>query len=218
MQARAGDLKRATGITDKVRREFAAMVMALDDGVGRVMQALRDNRLERDTLLIFLTDHGGDPTYGGSNLPLRGDKATLFEGGLRVPCLMRWPGRIRPDTRSDSLAWSIDLFPTLCSLAGASTRSLPLDGRDLAPVLFEGASWNHRTFYWETGSHAELKRGSWAAVRDGDWKYVRSPQYGEFLFHLGRDPFEQINLANREPGQMARLKQLDSRMAEELRR
>lgn len=217
MQARSTDLKRARGIEDKVRREFAAMVMALDDGVGRVMAALRDNDLERDTLVIFLTDHGGDPTYGGSNRPLRGDKATLFEGGLRVPCVMRWPGRIQPGTKSNSLCWSIDLFPTFCALAGVSTAGLPLDGRDLAPVLFQGANWNQRTFFWETGTHAELARGSWAALREGDWKYVRSPQEGEFLFNLARDPNERDNLVDREPDQFRRLRSRSDRLAKELR-
>jgi arylsulfatase A-like enzyme len=217
MQARAADLKRATGIDDKVRREFAAMVMALDDGVGRVLEALEKNDLDRDTLVIFLTDHGGDPVYGGSNHPFRGDKATLFEGGLRVPCLMRWPDRIAAGSRSDSLVWSIDLFPTLCALAKVPTDGLPLDGQDLAPVLFDGARWTDRTFFWETGTHSELKRGSWAAVRSGDWKYVRSPKEGEFLFNLANDPNERDNLAKQEPEQFQRLQQMDARLARELR-
>jgi arylsulfatase A-like enzyme len=217
MQARAADLQRATGIDDKLRREFAAMVMALDDGVGRVMQALRENDLERDTLLIFLTDHGGDPNYGGSNLPLRGTKATLFEGGLRVPCVMRWPGRIRPGTTTDSLCWSIDLFPTFCKLAGVPTEGLPLDGRDLAPVLLRGDSWPDRTFFWETGTHTELQRGSWAALREGDWKFVRSPKEGEFLFNLKTDPNEQEDLSGSNPDRFRQLRNRTSRLAKELR-
>jgi arylsulfatase A-like enzyme len=217
MQARAADLKRASGIDDKVRREFAAMVIALDDGVGRVMDALAKRGLDRDTLLVFLTDHGGDPVYGGSNHPLRGNKATLFDGGLKVPCVMRWPGQIQPGSVSDSLVWSIDLFPTLCALAGVSTEGLPLDGRDLGPVLFDQARWTDRTFFWETGTHSELQRGSWAALRQGDWKYVRSPTEGEFLFNMATDPNEHDNLAARKPEKFATLKAESARMAKHLR-
>lgn len=217
MQARAQDLKRVDGIDDKIRREFAAMTLALDDGVGRVLNALDVNGLTKNTLVIFLTDHGGDPTYGGSNLPLRGDKATLFEGGIKVPCLMRWPARIKPGTESDSLTWSIDLFPTFARLAN-STAPKNLDGQDLSPVLFQKKIWTDRTFFWELGAHAELKRSPWTAIREGDWKYLSTPDDGEFLFNLAKDPNEKRNVAATETGRFQSMKRSAKRLSQAMRR
>lgn len=199
MQPQAAELKRVDFIDDKIRREFAAMTVSLDDGVGGVLGALERNGLAEDTLVIFLTDHGGDPTYGGSNLPLRGQKATLFEGGLRVPCLMRWPGRIEPGTEIGSVHSSLDLFPTFCELAGVEPEEAVgvntdhLDGESLA------GSWTaspdeaekERGLVWMTGRHAELQREPWIAFRRGPWKYLQSPREGEFLFDIAGDPHEK---------------------------
>ena len=199
MQPQAADLKRVSFIEDKVRREFAAMAVSLDDGVGRVMDALEANGLAEDTLVVFLTDHGGDPVYGGNNEPYRGDKATLFEGGLRVPCIMRWPGKIEAGSRNKALCSSLDLFPTFCDLAGIELEDNRLDGRVLGPALFEGSRWEDRSLFWELGAHQELERKPWSAMRTGDWKYLETPTEGEFLFNLGDDPYEQRNLIDSEP-------------------
>ena len=216
MQARSRDLKRVDGIDDKIRREFAAMTLALDDGVGRVLNALDVNGLAENTLIIFLTDHGGDPTYGGSNLPLRGDKATLFEGGIKVPCVMRWPGKIKPGTESDAMVWSIDLFPTFAAMAGVGVDGL--DGRDLNPIWKSGAKWSDRTLFWELGAHAELKRLPWRALRQGDWKYLQTPADGEYLFNIAKDPNEKNNLAKSETGKFWQLKQAGEELARQMRR
>jgi len=204
MQPQAADLKRVTNIDEKIRREFAAMTVSLDDGVGKVLDALDETGLSEDTLVIFLTDHGGDPMYGGSNAPYRGDKATLFEGGLRVPCLMRWPGTLKPGERN-TMAWSLDLFPTFCELAGAEYDADATDGRDLSTVLFKGDGWNDRTFFWELGAHAELGRNPWSAVREGPWKYLQTPEDGEYLFNLEEDPYEKTNLKDSNPERFAEL-------------
>ncbi len=216
MQPQAADLVRVTGIDEKVRHEFAAMTTSLDDGVGRILDQLEQSGLDENTLVIFLTDHGGDPVYGGSNNPYRGDKATLFEGGLRVPCLMQWPGKIPAGSVNENVCWSIDLFLTFCALAGTETDNLPLDGRNLSGVIFENEPLPERTLFWELGAHAELNRKSWSAVRRGDWKFLSSPKDGEFLFHLGDDPHEQKNLATVEPEKFAELKQLRDQLAEEM--
>ena len=218
MQARAQDLKRVGGIDDKIRREFAAMTLALDDGIGRVMNALDVNGLSDNTLLIFLTDHGGDPTYGGSNLPLRGDKATLFEGGIKVPCVMRWPGRIKAGTESDAMVWSIDLFPTFARMAGVDTGRMKLDGRELFPVFDSDADWQDRTLFWELGAHAELKRKPWMALRQGDWKYLVTPRDGEFLFNIANDPNEKKNLVAHETDRFQRMKMTGERLSQSMRR
>lgn len=218
MQPQAADLKRVSFIEDKVRREFAAMTVSLDDGVGNVMKALEANGLADDTLVIFLTDHGGDPVYGGSNAPYRGDKATLFEGGLRVPCIMRWPGKLEAGSRNDALCSSLDLFPTFCDLAGVSLDDDRLDGRALAPVLFEGDRWLDRTLFWELGAHQELDRKPWSAMRSGDWKYLETPNDGEFLFDLSSDPYERRNLMESEPERFQSLKAKRDEMAARMRR
>ena len=208
MQPQAEDLRRVSGIEDKVRREFAAMTVSLDDGVGKVIEALDANGLSEETLVIFLTDHGGDPVYGGNNLPYRGDKATLFEGGLRVPCIMRWPGKIEAGNASEVVCSSLDLFPTFCSLAGIASDESRLDGRNLSSVMIEGIGWSDRMLFWELGVHAELGRNPWSAVRSGDWKYLQTPDDGEFLFNVAKDPYEKRNLMRIEPDRFKDLRAL----------
>jgi arylsulfatase A-like enzyme len=200
MQPQAADLKRVASIEDKIRREFAAMTVNLDDGIGRVLATLDEENLSENTLLIFLTDHGGDPVYGGSNLPLRGNKAELFEGGIKVPCLMRWPGKIEPGSKIVEPCWAIDLFPTFSELAGISEAAPQLDGISLAPTLTKGvAPPADREFFWETGKHEELKRSGWSALRKGDLKFVHSPREGDFLFNIAEDPHEKIDLKSSQP-------------------
>ena len=215
MQPQAAELKRVEFIEDKIRREFAAMTVSLDDGVGKVLEALESNQLERDTLVLFLTDHGGDPTYGGSNTPLRGQKATLFEGGIKVPCLMRWPGKIKPGSESDEVLWALDLFPTFCEVAGVEATEIEnIDGSSLLPVITgeSESAKKDRTLLWETGTHAELGRKGWRALRSGDLKYLQTPDEGEFLFDLGADPLEQTDLKESRRGEFESLQ----RKAEEL--
>ena len=148
--------------------------------------------------MIFLTDHGGDPVYGGSNEPLRGVKATLFEGGIRVPCLMRWPGKIQPGSTSEVVGWAIDFFPTFCALAGVDLNGFQVDGEDISKTLMAGATNGERELFWELGAHEELSRKPWGALRKGNWKYVNSPKEGAFLFDLATDPNEENNLSAKE--------------------
>lgn len=193
MQAQAADLQRVAFIKDKIRREFAAMVVSLDDGVGKIAKTLDETGLGRNTLLIFLTDHGGDPVYGGSNLPLRGNKATLFEGGLKVPCVMRWPEVIRPGSKSDAVLSSLDLSATFCELAGCDSGDT--DGIGLAAHLQSGAPVPKRDLLWTTGSHAELNRKQWTALRSGDFKYLKDAGVQEYVFNLKTDPIEAKDLS-----------------------
>jgi len=218
MQPQAADLQRVDFIEDKVRREFAAMTVSLDDGVGKVLEALEANELEEDTLVIFLTDHGGDPVYGGSNAPYRGNKATLFEGGIRVPCIMRWPGKIKAGTVNDALCSSLDLFPTFCELAGVPYNKREIDGADIRETIFRNAaSQLDRAIYWELGAHAELERKPWSAVRSEDWKYLESPVDGEFLFNLSQDPYEKRNLKDVYPERFQAMRNLRDKLSNEYR-
>jgi arylsulfatase A-like enzyme len=194
MQPHPADMSRVAGIKDVMRRQFAAMVVALDDGVGRVLQAIDDAGLRKNTIVIFMTDHGGDPAYGGSNVPYRGDKATLYEGGIRVPCLMRWPGRVKAGSTSNAVCSALDLFPTLCHLSGIDTEKLALDGIDISPVILGQDTEQPRELFWQLATHSELKRGDWTALRLGRWKYINNNLGEEMLFDLEQDLYEKQNL------------------------
>jgi len=194
MQPQATELKKVGSIEDKVRREFGAMVVSLDDGVGRVLEAVDEYGLAENTVVIFLTDHGGDPVYGGSNLPLRGNKATLFEGGLRVPCIMRWPKKIKANSESNAVLSSLDLFPTFCAWAGVDELPAKLDGENISSLISGKDVGKSRELFWELGSHNVLDRGPWRALRSNDWKYVVMPDGNEFLFDLSKDPNEVNNI------------------------
>lgn len=211
MQPKPADMRRVDRrITDKSRRAFAAKVIGMDLGIGRILDQLDASGLSSTTLVIFMTDHGGDPNYGGSNQPFRGGKATLFEGGLRVPCLVRWPGQVAPGSQSDAVTCAIDWFPTLCGIAGIHTAQGEdgpgaLDGLDIGRVL-EGQSLTEpRELLWRTGSHAELGRNTWTALRLGKWKLVHAPDEKPMLFDMEADPTEQKNLATALPDQLRRL-------------
>lgn len=217
LQPHPDDLPRVAAVKDYERRQFAAKVVSLDDGVGRVLKTLEKTGLAANTLVIFMTDHGGDPNFGGGNLPLRGSKATLFEGGIRVPCLMRWPGKIRAGTTTDAVTSALDIHPTLCRLAGIDLDGVSLDGRDLSSLLLRGEEpegLTERELFWELGVQEELGRRAWLAVRHGRWKFLRSPSAGELLFDLEGDPAEAIDLSGRHPEIFERLK----RRAHELHR
>ena len=218
MQAQAKDLQRVAFIKDKIRREFAAMVVSLDDGIGRVLDAIDRSSRADDTLVIFLTDHGGDPVYGGNNGSLRGDKATLFEGGLRVPCLVRWPRRIEAGGQSRRVCSSLDWFPTFRKLIATTRTSSILDGEMLPELIGADASPSSpRRLVWQTGRHAELDRGTWTASLDGDWKYVQDGSGNEYLFDLTTDPNEAQNLSVAYPERLADQRRQTQRTIEAMR-
>ncbi|MGC6548175.1 MAG: sulfatase-like hydrolase/transferase [Rubripirellula sp.] len=201
MQPKPNDLIRVEDTLDPLRRSFAAKVVGLDTSIGQVLDVLDRLGIADQTLVIFMTDHGGDPKYGGSNLPFRGQKATLYEGGIRVPCLVRWPGKIKAGRVTDQVAWAIDWNATLMDLCDGVSDPMS-DGKSILPVLF-GESLSEeeagRTLIWKTGAHQKLGRQSWAAVRKGDWKWVRPPEQSAALYDLGSDPYETTDLSRQYP-------------------
>ena len=201
MQAKPADLARVDHIDDPTRRVFGGMVVSLDDGIGRVLTSLRRNRLDDNTLVIFMTDHGGDLDYGGNNGPLRGEKNTLFEGGIRVPCLMRWPGKLKPGTVSHQHGSALDIVPTLSSIVGTERKTDQIDGIDLTPHLLGGKTIDRQLFW-------RLKTGD--AYRDGDWKYLNIADNEDMLFNLKSDPNERKNLANEHSDVLRSLKEKHS--------
>lgn len=147
---------------------YADVIEELDWSVGEILATIRKHDLENSTMLIFASDNGPWLSYGehaGSSGELRGGKLTTFEGGVRVPCLMRWPGKIRSGAVCDELATSMDLLPTIAKLVGAELPHHKIDGKDIWPLIdgTPGARSPHKAFYYYAGSDLH-------AVRSGDWK------------------------------------------------
>ncbi|MHC4444961.1 MAG: sulfatase [Planctomycetota bacterium] len=191
-------LPRFSHIKNKKRRYFAAMVASLDDGIGRVLDTLKNQKLEQNTLVIFMTDNGGPINHGASNKPLRGHKATLYEGGIRVPCLISWPGKIKPQTVTDQPCSALDIFPTLCHLTGVDASQFKLDGIDITPVLLHNRKIL-RSLFWQSSPTD-------SAFRKGPWKYLKDKKQKEMLFNLQQDLSEKNNLARQHPKILAELK------------
>ncbi|MFN0164489.1 MAG: sulfatase-like hydrolase/transferase [Burkholderiales bacterium] len=205
LQAAREDYDALAGIADHRQRVYAAMIRALDRSVGRVLAALREHGLDDNTLVIFTSDNGA-PGYLGLpqvNRPYRGWKLTLFEGGLRVPYVARWPARIAAGTRHAPPVSNIDILPTVLAAAGASApRDRTIDGVDLLPHLAgRAAPVAPRALHW--------RGGPYRAVQSEGWKLIVGGRAGKtWLFDLNTDPTERTNLAERESAQVARLKAL----------
>ena len=173
-----------------------AMLKAMDDAIGSVLAALESKGILDDTLVMFLSDNGDAPEARttGQN-PYRGQKATYFEGGIRVPAVARWPGKIPAGTESDALLHAVDVFPTFAGLAGASTTDgLPLDGLDAWAAIADGAE----------SPRTEVVHSPFV-LRQGDWKLIERIAHtsrwvsGELhLYNIAEDPYETTNLAETE--------------------
>ncbi|AVR99154.1 twin-arginine translocation pathway signal protein [Pseudoduganella armeniaca] len=177
---------------------YAKMVTALDASIGRVLKALEQQGLAENTIVVFSSDNGGERF--SQTWPFTGQKTELLEGGIRVPAIMRWPARIKPNQVSSQVAISMDWLPTLLAAAGtAPAASHPADGINLLPALTGGAAPVERTLFWRYKANAQK------AVRAGDWKYLKLND-NEFLFNLAHDQRERANLAAKHPDKLAELK------------
>lgn len=180
--------ERVTGNHDAGSHSvYAQMVAALDTGVGRVLKELERQGLDEDTIVVFTSDNGGERySY---QFPLRGSKSELWEGGIRVPAIIRWRGRL-PRTRSRLPVMTMDWVPTLLALANLKTDdAVVFDGVNLKAAMQDSASHPSRAMFWRTHDMA--------AMRLGSWKYVREDQR-EYLFDLSTDPGERANLRRRK--------------------
>ena len=190
---------------------YAGMVDAMDQAVGKVLSALSRLNLERETLVIFTSDNGGLSTSEGwptSNLPLRGGKGWMYEGGIRVPLLIRWPGRIAAGRETAIPAVSVDLFPTILAAAGARPGEVSSDGVDLAR-LFEGGAIPDRPIFWHYPHYGNQGGAPASAVRKGPWKLIRWLEEGRFeLYRLDEDPSEKRDRASDQPAVVAELAKL----------
>jgi arylsulfatase A-like enzyme len=179
---------------------YAAMVETLDQSVGRVMDALEQSGLARNTIVVLFSDNGGLCFEGTSkervtsNAPLRAGKGHLYEGGIRVPFLLRYPGAARAGATIDAPVASIDLFPTLCEAAGLRPRNV--DGISLLPLL-RGEPARPRQLCWHYPHYSNQGGEPASAIRDGDWKLIEFYHGGRReLFNLRNDPGETRNLAS----------------------
>jgi len=203
---------------------YAAMVTRLDRNVGRVLEALAANGVEGETLVVFASDHGATFEKGNlgtsraldSNRPFRGQKRTLWEGGVRVPAIVAWPGRIRAGSVVDDPARLTDLFPTLLAASGGTPDpSWRVDGVDLLPTLLGGASLPDRALFWEWRSEGANQV---AALR-GRHKLVITGGGGPELYDVVADPGERADLAAGSPDLVRRLRgELEDWLATEIRR
>ncbi|MCH2206937.1 MAG: sulfatase-like hydrolase/transferase [Lentisphaerales bacterium] len=215
MQPPPEALERVSSIKDITRRKFAAKVVNMDDGIGRVLEALDLSSQKDNTLVIFVTDHGGDPKYGGSNLPLRGLKAGLFEGGIRVPCLMRWPAKIKAGTKVTANISALDFFPTFCEMAGIQLQPYKPDGVSIMQTLTGNQQILDRELFFELGRHITFAGKNWYALRKGPWKYIQNDNQEEFLFNISQDPYEQKNKKDTYPEIFAKMKERTLKLARE---
>jgi arylsulfatase A-like enzyme len=169
---------RFPGMADPRRRTYAAMVSAMDDAIGRALAALREQKLQEKTLVIFLNDNGGPtmPTTtvnGSSNAPLRGSKRQTFEGGIRVAFAMSWKGRLDAGRVDHRPVIQLDVLPTVLDAAGVATKGSQLDGVDLLPFLTGTAKASpHDALYWRFGGMMAIRRGDWKLVKSRDGPFI----------------------------------------------
>ncbi len=177
-----------------------AFVEHLDHCTGQVLAVLKETGLEKDTLVVFSADNGGSLPHAQNNAPWRGGKQDHYDGGLRVPFLMRWPAVIKPGRRSDYQGLNFDLMPTFLELAGLSP-SPELDAVSLAPILSGGSITTPRDLYFVRREGGPAYGGkSYEAIIRGDWKLMQNDPYSPLeMYHLKNDPQEQNNLAGKAP-------------------
>ncbi len=175
----------------KARRiRYMAAITYMDEAIGQILQLLDEHNLADNTLVIFLSDNGGGRGTA-DNAKLRGGKSHLFEGGIRVPCIVRWPGFVPGGKSCDEFLTSMEIFPMLCRAAGIRPpRNVVLDGFDMTPVLAGRKKSSRKEMFWQ-------RRGDKAA-RVGNWKWVKSAR-GSGLFDLSKDIGEQNDLSKEKP-------------------
>ncbi len=217
LQAKKEDYDALPQIKDHRLRVYGAMMRNLDRNVGRLLQTLKDEGLDQNTLIIFTSDNGGANYIGlkDINKPYRGFKATFFEGGIHSPYFMRWPGVIPAGSKFAYPVAHVDIFPTAAAAAGATVPdNLKLDGVNLLPyVTGKAAGRPHQTLYWRSGQYK--------VVLDGDWKLHSNGALNKvWLYNLAADPTEQHDLSKTEPDRLKAMQALlaaqDSQMVKPL--
>lgn len=180
------------------RTQYKALITQLDDAIGSIFEQIRTLGLEENTLVVFSSDNGG--SGGSNNLPLRAGKGRLFEGGVRVPLIARWPGRVKPGRIVEEFTSSLELFPTFLAAAGARPPAgVKLDGHNILPVLEGRGTFERREMFWQMTARNNR------AARVGDWKWV-DHNGTEGLYNLANDISESRDLSKERPEVLARVK------------
>ena len=190
---------------------YAAMVESMDSAVGNVLNTLDELDLADNTIVCFMSDNGGLSTSEGSptsNLPLRGGKGWLYEGGIREPFLIRAPGVTTPGSVCDIPVVSTDFYPTLLDLTGQEARPKQhLDGVSLVPLLSESGKLSRESLYWHYPHYSNQGGIPGAAIRSGDWKLIERFEDGRVhLYNLAEDVSEQNDLADDHPDRVASMR------------
>ena len=208
MQASQKYLDRFQHIDDRLRRVYAAMVSAVDDGVGRVLDTLDNLELDKKTLVFFLSDNGGAANNGSRNTPLRANKGTVYEGGMRVPFAFRWTGKVPAGIDFHHPISSMDMLGTMAGLTGVEiTRDRPLDGVNLIPFLTgEKSGPPHEVLFWQMFDKDH------AVIRSGNDKYIDLNKEDKTeLYDLSNDKEEKNDLVDRQAEKAKKLQsQLDA--------
>jgi arylsulfatase A-like enzyme len=187
------------------RETYVKMVEAMDASIGEILAALDKHGLAKSTLVVFASDNGGDKF--SRNGPLAKGKGGLWEGGIRVPCIVRWPGKLPPGKVSSQVGIMMDWSATILKLAAAKPpKDRPLEGMDLLPILAGDQRAKKRTLFWRRvgPNFVETHR----AVRDGNWKFIDEPNGRQYLYNLAKDVGERINLSTNQPARVARMRRL----------
>ncbi|MHA4844162.1 sulfatase-like hydrolase/transferase [Flavitalea antarctica] len=179
---------------------YAAMMKSLDDQIGNIMATLKSKGLEKNTVIIFTSDNGGEKFSDMG--PYSKGKMSAWEGGVRVPAFVKWPGKIKPGTSARQPVITMDWTATILAIAGAKGDSrLPPDGINLIPVFENSKLETARTFYWRL-----TQRTNQHAILEGNWKYLNDAGK-EYLFNIAEDPGEKVNLSQTNPGKLSNLKE-----------
>jgi arylsulfatase A-like enzyme len=218
LQAKEIDEKRFAAWPDDARAKYAAVVVGLDDAVGVIDRTLRETGLERSTLVFFISDNGAADRKGGSNAPFREGKGSLWEGGIRVPWFVRFPGRIPGGRLDGTPVMQIDVASTALAVAGALDDADAFDGRNRLPLWSRSAAAADTVpLFWRYAADERMAMTNAWAVRDGRWKLtipVASIRTGPpsategMLFDLVADPSESRDVAGEHPDAVARLRAL----------
>jgi arylsulfatase A-like enzyme len=178
----------------------------MDEGVGKILGALQDKKMADNTLVIFMSDNGANSK--GNNSPYSGYKGNLFEGGIRVPCIVRWPGVIPADMVSHQACITLDFSRSIIRAAGTKPqKDRPFDGIDILRAIENNKPAQKRTLFWRARRGERTRK----AVRDGSLKYIRlqdGNDIKEYLFDLEKDPAEKNNLLSAREQDLRKLKSL----------
>jgi len=207
------------------RRMYAAFVSTVDEMIGEIVTHLDKLGLREDTLIIFESDNGHSEevrTFGGGGNPgpYRGHKFTLWEGGIRLPCIVSWPGQIPQNAVRDRMAASIDWMPTIAEYCDVPLPDREIDGKSIVRMIeSEDAPSPHDVLHWETGKHWAVRAGDWKLVHNGpstERNGRKIPQVEDFLSNLAEDVAETKNLAEDHPDVVKRLTKLHQEWAREV--